>query len=429
MAELAGFPPRDIALLVIFALMSGAVLVRPWLGVLALAFLSFFHPQGYAQGPVQQYPLVMTMFLITLAAAGKAAVFDQFRPRLTPLLDWRMLMIFALFGWFVITTVYSINHWAAWPYLWDVLKILPALVLVVVLIDTAEKLRALLFVIAISIALVTLKGGYWAVMTGFHDRVYGPPHSQYGDNNEFAVAMVMSLPLLLLILRESSTWRFSVAIICLVALTYIAVISSWSRGGLLAISIMSLLLAVQRARNLVLLAGVSGLIAVILVVLPADWFTRMSTIVSYQGEGSALSRLAVWQLGMEATADRPWLGGGFKSWIYSTLTTGSSMAWHSAYIQILTEHGYVGFLLWSALLGSTVLLGLLAPFRKPRVVNGTLPSMADPRDVQATLALALLGYLVGAVFLSIAYWELVYWLITLAAISADLAGRKVPRGV
>ena len=418
MVEVAGLPPRDIALLVIFALMAGAALIRPWLGVLALAFLSFFHPQGYAQGPVQGYPLVMTMFLITVGAMAKTVVFEQFRPRLAPLLDWRIVMIFTLFGWFVITTIYSINHWAAWPYLREVLKILPAIVLVVMLIDTAEKLRALLFVIAISIALVTLKGGYWAVMTGFHDRVYGPPHSQFGDNNEFAVAMVMSLPLLFQMFRESTSGGFKAAMLGLIILTYVAVISTWSRGGLLAIGAVTVLLAVQRARNLLLLGAVGLCLVLVMAVLPPDWFSRMGTLLHYQAEDSAQSRLGVWRLGLDFASQNPWVGGGFKGWIYTTLATGGSLAWHSAYIQQLTEHGMVGLGWWLSLLVGTIAGGLLATFRRDsRLVEPTHPV----REYQAAIAIALAGYAIGAGFLSIAYWELVYWLIAAAAIAAGLA--------
>lgn len=420
MVEVAGLPPRDIALLVIFALMASAALIRPWLGVLALAFLSFFHPQGYAQGPVQGYPLVMTMFLITVGAMAKTIVFEQFRPRLAPLLDWRIVMMFTLFGWFVITTIYSINHWAAWPYLWEVLKILPAIGLMVMLIDTAGKLRALLFVLAISIALVTLKGSYWAIMTGFQDRVYGPPHSQFGDNNEFAVAMVMSLPLLFLMFRESTSGGFKAVMLGLIILTYVAVISTWSRGGLLALLAVTALLMVRRARNIVPLSVVSLMLVLVLAVVPEDWFTRMSTLVNYQHEGSALSRLAVWHIGLDFAAEHPVLGGGFRSWIYATLPMGGSMAWHSAYVQILTEHGYLGLSMFMALLLGTVVSGLMPSYRN-RMTQRESPARRG--NCQGTIALTLIAYGIGAAFLSIAYWELVYWLIALAAIDASWVRR------
>ena len=65
--------------------------------------------------------------------------------------------------------------------------------------------KGLIATIAASFALVTIKGGYWAVMTGFADRVYGPPNSQYYDNNLFAIAVIMNIPLLVLWLRETRT--------------------------------------------------------------------------------------------------------------------------------------------------------------------------------------------------------------------------------
>ncbi len=64
------------------------------------------------------------------------------------------------------------------------------------------KIVHLIVAVALGIAMVALKGGYWAVMTGFQDRVYGPPGSQIGGNNEFAVALAMAIPLLVFWLRQ-----------------------------------------------------------------------------------------------------------------------------------------------------------------------------------------------------------------------------------
>ena len=43
------------------------------------------------------------------------------------------------------------------------------------LINTREKLYYLIITIAGSFGLIAVKGGIWAIMTGFSNRVYGPP--------------------------------------------------------------------------------------------------------------------------------------------------------------------------------------------------------------------------------------------------------------
>ena len=146
-------------------------------------------------------PCYKVLFVAVLAGLAVSRRW-QFPP-----LDWRVLGLATLWLYFLFTTYHAKVEWAAWPRFAEITKIFLSLGLTLVLIDTRQKLFFLIVAIATSFALVTLKGGYWAVMTGFADRVYGPPDSQYYDNNLFAVAVVMNIPLLVLWLRETREHR------------------------------------------------------------------------------------------------------------------------------------------------------------------------------------------------------------------------------
>lgn len=407
---------RDYALLLIFVALGAAAWWRSWVGVLVLAVLGFFHPQGYAVGFMREFPIYQVMFFVVLASLAKEIVVG-YRPR--AYFDWRFVALALLWAWFVVTTANSINPWAAWPKLWAVAKILPPVVLVALLIDSRQKLFYLLFTIALSIALVTVKGGYWAIMTGFHDRVYGPPGSQYGDNNEFAVAMVMSIPLLILVWREARSAGMKLAVLVVLALSYAAIISTWSRGGLLGLAVVTALIALQSRRSLAIVAYVLVVATIVASMLPEAWFARMETMLAFQDEGSAQSRLGAWRLGLELVKDRPVFGGGFQGWIYATLPMGGSMDWHSAYIEILSEHGIVGGVLWGLLLVGTIgSLFWSGALRAPATMHWV-------GDYAMAIRTALLGFLVGAAFLGIAYWELIYWLVAASAVLVRLAKRGV----
>lgn len=412
---------RDYALLLILLALSTAAWWRSWVGVLVLAVLGFFHPQGYAVGFMREFPIYQVMFFVVLASLAKEIAVG-YRPRVY--FDWRFVALALLWVWFVVTTANSINPWAAWPKLWAVAKILPPVALVALLIDSRQKLFYLLFTIALSIALVTVKGGYWAVMTGFHDRVYGPPGSQYADNNEFAVAMVMSIPLLILVWRETRSWGLKLAVMATLALTYAAIISTWSRGGLLGLIAVTALVAVQSRRSLAIVACMLVVAAIVAASLPDAWFARMETILAFQGEGSAQSRLGAWRLGLELVKDRPIFGGGFQGWIYATLPLGGSLDWHSAYIEILTEHGLIGGALWGLLLAGTTASLLRLGTSRRLSAERWIPNYA------AAIRTSLLGFLVGATFLGIAYWELIYWLVAASAVLSHLGMRtSKPAGV
>jgi probable O-glycosylation ligase (exosortase A-associated) len=322
------------------------------------------------------------------------------------LLDWRLYGLLGLWIWFGVTSYFSVAPWEAWDKFHDVLKILPPFFLALLLIDTREKLYYLLVAIALSILLVALKGGYWAVISGFQDRVYGPPESPYTDNNAFAVAVAMAIPLMLLWLRETCDRALRIFLLAGIALSYAGVVSSWSRGGMLALASMTLLLVWHSKRKLLAIPLLLVLVAVLFVQLPDQWFGRMESVSAYQDDQSARGRLDVWRIGIDFANAHPLTGGGFNAWPTLTLSAAGGLDWHSAYIEMLAEHGYVGLVLWAGLLTATLLSLTWNARRRP----------AWQTDYGAMLQASLMAYLVGGVTLGIAYWELPYHLVVLATL-------------
>lgn len=404
---------RDIALLVMLLALGWASFRRPWVGLLALVFVGVMHPQGYVSGFMQGFPAYFALQVVVALSTG----WQLFRGRAWPPLfwDWRLAGLALLWGQFVLTTALGINPWVGWPRLMEVSKILPLILLVLLLIDTRVKLNWLLMTVGLSLAAVIVKGGYWAFITGFHDRVYGPPGSQYAGNNEFAVATAMAIPLLALWYREadSKTLRWIVAI--LIALGFASALSSWSRGGLLSISVVALLLVWHSRRKWLAIPLLLMLVGLAVVGLSDEWVARMQTMAAPELEASAATRLELWRLGWDYALQHPWFGGGFGGWIYLTLPVGASRAWHSAYIEIVAEHGFPGLVLWGSLvLGSVVSLSVLIARNR----RWQLPGLTDQA---AMLRASLAAYLVGAAFLSIAYWELLYLLLACAILLSRFA--------
>lgn len=410
---------RDISLLVMLLAMAWIAWRQPWLGVLGLVFVATAHPHGYVTGFMQGFPA----FLSLLAVVVLATVWQSVRQRALPQVfwDWRLLLLALLWGHFVVTTALGMNPWAGWPRLLEVSKRLPLPLLILLLFDTREKLRWLLITIALSIAVVILKGGYWAVITGFQDRVYGPPGSQYSDNNYFAVATAMAIPLLVLWYRQSDHPALRGLIAALAALGFASALSSWSRGGLLGIGVVALLLIWHSRRPWLAAPLLLGGLGVILIGLPEAWFARMQTIATPALEGSAATRLELWRLGWDSALQHPWFGSGFGGWIYLTLPTGASLAWHSAYIELLAEHGFIGLGLWTGLVvGSVASLSWVIGRNRKRPASGLA-------EQAAMLRASLAAYLVGAAFLSIAYWELLLVLLACAILVSRFERAERPQ--
>jgi len=406
---------RDAGLFIILLGLIWLAWLRPWVGVLGLAFLECMHPQGYATGFMKEFPLFLALFLAVAVATAKDYLRGATKPEL--FFDGRMALMLALWVWFALGTAYALNPWAAWPKLWDVYKLLPPLLLMLLLIDNREKLLALNLTMVLAVAVVVLKGGYWAVMTGFQDRVYGPPDSQYGDNNEFAVATAMAIPLLVLWYRETGRRALRLALAGMIALSFASALSSWSRGGLLSLGVVAVLLIWHSRRKWLALPLLAAGIGLMFVNLPEAWFARMGTLGGEAIDASAQSRLDVWRLGWAHALQHPWFGGGFRGWVYLSLPTGGSLDWHSAYVQMAAEHGLVGLALWGALLlGSLLALTrLIARGRRQR-----LPWLENHA---AMLRVSLAAYMTGAIFLGIGYWPMLYLILVSAVLLRRFAAR------
>lgn len=386
---------------------------RPWVGVIGLMVIGVMHPQGYGTGGIANFPAYLAVFVVVALATA----WQHLRARAWPraVWDWRLPLLAALCAWFLVTTYMSHTPEVSGPRLLEVLKILPPLLLLLLLIDSADKLRWLLLAIALALGAVVLKGGYWALMTGLQDRVYGPPGSPYHDNNAFAVATVMAIPLLVLWYRQAAGWGLRLIIGLMAALCVIAALSSWSRGGLLSLGVTTLLLLGWGRRRWVTLPVALAGAALAYLLLPEAWLERMQTLGEAGTDGSAQSRIEIWRIGWDYAVQHPWFGAGFDGWIFFTPTTAEYRDWHSAYVEMAAEHGLVGLGLWLILLyGSALSLGWLA-WRQRR--HG--PSWVS--DSAVALLTALLAYGVGSAFLGIAYWELLYLLMVCAMLLHRLA--------
>ena len=396
---------RDFVVLIFTLACIGFALRKAWWGVLALAVFSYLNPHAYAWGPVRSLPLYQILFLVV----AFRALMEKDRQPIPR--DWRVTAFFLLWAYFFFTTTQALVPSAAWEKLWFVSKIYLPFIFTLILINTREKLYYLIITIASSIGIVAVKGGIFAITHGFSARIYGPPATQFEENNAFAVAVLINVPLLVLWYRETTNPWIKRGLLVAIPLHYVCAVSSWSRGAMLAMAAMTLVLIWNSKRKyLAIPLFIVGAYFTIQA-LPDEWFGRMSTLETYEEDSSAQGRLEAWRDGWNYAVQHPLLGAGFEGWIWVT-----NRDWHSSYVEILAEHGFIAFGLWFSMLLGT----LLSLTRLPRKVKG-IPELKWVENYSYMLRASLIAYAVGTAFLGLSYWDLLYHLIFIAVLTKQFA--------
>jgi probable O-glycosylation ligase (exosortase A-associated) len=402
---------RD-ALLALLLFGSVPVILRyTWVGVLVWSWLSYMNPHRLAYGFAYSFDWTELIAVTTLIS-----VFFSTEKKKIPWTSVTTLWL-VFIAWTSLTTLFALNSASAMTE-WDrFIKTSLLMVMTLICIRTRKQLTWLIWVIAASIGFYGVKGGIFTIMTGGGFLVLGPPSSFISGNNEVAFALIIILPLMRYLQVQSESRWIRLGMMGVMGLSAAAIAGSHSRGALVAGSAMVFMLW-WRGRRKVLFGTVMvvGLIALLLFMPPA-WFERMASIKDYKEDGSAMGRMNAWAFAYNLAADRPIVGGGFRTFtpslflVYAPSPTNFHDA-HSIYFEVLGEHGFIG-------LGLFLWLGLstfLAPQRIRRETSKR-PDLVWAYDLAGMIQVCMIGYAVGGVFLGLAYFDLYYHLIAMVLIT------------
>lgn len=411
---------RDIVLILIVAGAALSALRFGWVGVLLWTWVSLMNPHRYTYGFAYDAPLAAVAALAAFAGLLTA------KERVSPL-QGAPAVFFLLFNvWITISWLMGLDPSDDYEQWKKVMKINVMIFVALSLLISKKHIVAFAWVCALSLGLLGAKGGIFTLVNGGSYKVWGPPGTFIEDNNEFALALVMTIPLLrFLQLQLQNKWGSRLLLLMMLLLAASA-LGSHSRGGLLAISAMTLFLwwrGQNRLRNGLFLA----IFAVCLVAfMPEEWGTRMETIGTYQEDNSAMGRLSAWGMAWNMAFHKP-LGVGFLAarpelfLAYGPygLDFGTPAA-HSIYFQVLGHHGFIGLFLYLGLWISTfVMCGRIR--RQAR----NLPQAKWCYDLASMAQVSLVGFGVGGAFLSLAYFDQTYNVMVLVvATHAWLRGKR-----
>ncbi|PQJ60476.1 hypothetical protein BTO10_14020 [Vibrio chagasii] len=184
--------------------------------------------------------------------------------------------------------------------------------------------------------------------------------SMLGDPND--LALVLMFPLAFTISQASTPgipWfkRIISALVCLLLLA--AIIATQSRGGLLGcIAVIGIFAWKLIQSKLLLMSG--GAIAVVVLYLVAGISDRASGGAAEEGiDESAMGRIYAWEAAFKMALDNPLTGVGLNNFFsnyffYSSYWDGLNHAVHSTWFGVLAETGFVGLIIFVALIVSLI---------------------------------------------------------------------------
>ncbi len=402
-----------IVFLLFFSILPLA-LSQAWIAPLVYVGFSVMNPHKLTYGsalffPFAQVAALVSLFMLVITKDRRALPNHAL-----------VYLIGALYLWMGVTSMTTINPeervWTQWI---EVSKTYLMITVLVLLVYERKSIQMYILVIVASIAFYGFKGGLFTILTGGSDRVWGAPGSVIEGNNEIGLGIVMIMPLLTYYYRSSKTLYGRLGIAFVFLLCSVAVLGTQSRGAAVALMAMTFFLATRSKHPFVATIGLilMGILAFSL--MPDSWTDRMMTLRNHEADGSAMSRISTWQMILTMAGDRPIVGSGFAldhvgNYVkyHANFSPGDiPIAAHSIYFQALGEHGYVGLILYLAILASTWrTLGVLSKR------FGAIEGEEWAGDLCRMVQIALVGFCSGGAFLGLMHWDVPLYLVTLCII-------------
>lgn len=397
---------RDYALFALLVAALPVILMRPQIGIYMWYWVGLMNPHRLTYGFMYSFPVALSVAAATLL--GYITTRDKARFTWEP----EVVLMVMLLGAFTVSTIDAWHPELAWTKYQQVIKILVMTLITLPLINSKDRLRVLLIVVAISIGFFALKGAIWGILRGGRYRLIGPAQSFIGDNNALALAMNMAAPIALFLSQHDPDRRlrtlFRVVFLC----TLFSVVLTYSRGGFVGLAVVAVGLSLISKRKLLYPLLILAVGFVVYSFMPPAWMDRIMTIRSYEQDRSAMARLATWGWAWGAAMERPFFGGGFQAF----RSNPSDFDAHSIYFGMLGEQGFVGLLLFIALM--FVSIGTCrtiarAARREPRLQwHGALAN---------ALTVSIIAYMVSGVFQNLQYFDLFYLLVACVVILKRVA--------
>jgi putative inorganic carbon (hco3(-)) transporter len=420
---------HQVLFLPFFLGLFSAVLISPFSGVLLYYWLDDLPPE-------QVYSVTLLSGYLSFSIGALTFVMWLIMEKKTvprPMLLTLLMIAFLL--WVNVTSLNALVPSQA-AFGWDrTVKVIGFAILTAQMLNSRVRLEAFVWVLVLSATYFAVPGAIKVIVSGGAggigdgEVVVGAWGSFFGDRVTLSVVLAMTVPFVLYLGRQTTLlptrWLRLVkpTMLGLAVSFLIAVIGTFARTGLLAGGATLFMLAARSQRKIVAVLVVVATAIALIAIAPGNWFSRMDTIINYQDDASAVSRIAAWKWAWQMALHHPIVGGGFGVFVLDSGSIPGHAGWmeaHNIFFEIMGEHGFVGLGLFCLLIFVT--------YRSCAVVQKRVRGREDlawTADLSRATQIGLVAFVVGGSFVSIASNPFLYMLAGIAVGTRSLVEREL----
>lgn len=421
---------RDLAFVGFLMAFLALGFKRPFIFVLAYAYVDIVAPQRLSYWMLNTVPVSLIVFGLAflgwMIADDKRDVRVSFRQGV-------MALLFAYCAYTTSVADFPIDAQGKWDWVWKALVFAMFLPLT---LRTRLRIEALGLLMVLCACSIIITGGIKTLVSGGG---YGVMRLLIDDNSGLYEGSIIStvaiciIPLILWLAKYGTVfppdWRVKGFAYALILACVLIPVGTQARTGLVCAGVLAVLM-LRFVKNRFLYAGLAAALAVAAVpFLPQSFTSRMATIGEYKADQSASTRVAVWAWTWKYVQSHP-MGGGFEAYLQNKVkfdtvaavgdgtntqiekqeVNDKGRAYHSSYFEMLGEQGFPGLVMWLVIhIGGIWRMEVVQRLYRRR--NRTDEEWVVP------LALALQNgqiiYMVGSLFVGIAFQPFIYMLIAL----------------